>query len=127
MRLTNAYQNVYFDTSPDGVNWRRFDRGMEVSGYNQNVRGGFMMLRPGMPVKAVAWNPNAKPGGQPGGAQGQGAGQGGGNAGQAQQGQGGPLPGLQVVLGDRLQAPHRDAARKDVVLVEVLEAGESAG
>ncbi|RYE40326.1 MAG: xylan 1,4-beta-xylosidase, partial [Hyphomicrobiales bacterium] len=48
IRLTNAYQNVYFDTSADGVNWRRFDRGMEVSGYNQNVRGGFMMLRPGI-------------------------------------------------------------------------------
>ncbi|WP_295206789.1 family 43 glycosylhydrolase [uncultured Brevundimonas sp.] len=48
IRLTNAYQNVYFDTSGDGVTWRRFDRGMEVSGYNQNVRGGFMMLRPGI-------------------------------------------------------------------------------
>lgn len=48
LRLTNAFQNVYFDTSSDGVNWKRFDRGMEVSGYNQNVRGGFMMLRPGI-------------------------------------------------------------------------------
>ena len=48
IRLTNAYQNVYFDTSGDGVTWQRFDRGMEVSGYNQNVRGGFMMLRPGI-------------------------------------------------------------------------------
>ncbi|WP_294190842.1 efflux RND transporter periplasmic adaptor subunit [uncultured Sphingomonas sp.] len=46
------------------------------------VEGG-MMLRPGMPVKAVAWNPNAKPAGQPGGAQG--SGQGGGNAAQPQQ------------------------------------------
>lgn len=46
IRLTNAFQNVYFDTSADGVTWKRFDRGMEVSGYNQNVRGGFMMLRP---------------------------------------------------------------------------------
>ncbi|WP_294355071.1 efflux RND transporter periplasmic adaptor subunit [uncultured Sphingomonas sp.] len=46
------------------------------------VEGG-MMLRPGMPVKAVAWNPNAKPAGQPGGAQG--SGQGGGNAAQSQQ------------------------------------------
>ncbi|NTS65523.1 efflux RND transporter periplasmic adaptor subunit [Sphingomonas sp. HHU CXW] len=45
------------------------------------VEGG-LMLRPGMPVKAVAWNPNAKPGGAgaPQGAQ-QG---GGGNAGQPQ-------------------------------------------
>ncbi|PZO07192.1 MAG: xylan 1,4-beta-xylosidase [Alphaproteobacteria bacterium] len=46
LRLTNAFQNVFFDTSSDGVTWKRFDRGMEVSGYNQNVRGGFMMLRP---------------------------------------------------------------------------------
>lgn len=46
MRLTNAYNVVRIDTSPDGVNWRRFDRHMEVSGYNQNVRNGFMMLRP---------------------------------------------------------------------------------
>ncbi|WP_375272546.1 efflux RND transporter periplasmic adaptor subunit [Sphingomonas sp.] len=49
------------------------------------VEGG-MMLRPGMPVKAVAWNPNAKPGAQPGAPQGQGAPQdGGGGAGQPQQ------------------------------------------
>ncbi len=49
------------------------------------VEGG-MMLRPGMPVKAVAWNPNAKPAaGQQAGAP-QGAQQGGGgNAGQSQQ------------------------------------------
>jgi xylan 1,4-beta-xylosidase len=46
LRLTNAYNVVRIDTSPDGVNWRRFDRHMEVSGYNQNVRNGFMMLRP---------------------------------------------------------------------------------
>ncbi len=46
MRLTNAYNVVRIDTSPDGVTWRRFDRHMEVSGYNQNVRNGFMMLRP---------------------------------------------------------------------------------
>lgn len=48
MRLTNAYNVVYFDTSTDGVNWKRFDRQMEVSGYHHNVRGGFMMLRPGL-------------------------------------------------------------------------------
>ncbi|SEL75559.1 membrane fusion protein, multidrug efflux system [Sphingomonas palmae] len=52
------------------------------SGEKVIVEGG-MMLRPGMPVKAVAWNPNAKSAGQPSGAQG--SGQGGGNAGQPQQ------------------------------------------
>ena len=48
LRLTNAYNVVYFHTSSDGKTWRRFDRQMEVSGYNHNVRGGFMMLRPGL-------------------------------------------------------------------------------
>ena len=31
-----------------GKTWHRFDRGMEVSGYHHNVRGGFLMLRPGL-------------------------------------------------------------------------------
>jgi len=48
MRLTNAYNVVRIDTSADGKTWRRFDRHMEVSGYNQNVRNGFMMLRPAL-------------------------------------------------------------------------------
>jgi xylan 1,4-beta-xylosidase len=48
MRLTNDNHIVTFHTSPDGVTWTKFDRQMEVSGYHQNVRGGFMMLRPGI-------------------------------------------------------------------------------
>jgi hypothetical protein len=28
-----------------GKTWKRFDRGMEVSGYHHNVRGGFLMLK----------------------------------------------------------------------------------
>jgi len=48
LRLTNAYNIVHFDTSDDGLTWKRFDRQMEVSGYNHNVSGGFMMLRPGL-------------------------------------------------------------------------------
>lgn len=32
----------------DGATWTRFDRRMEVSGYHHNVRGGFLMLRPGL-------------------------------------------------------------------------------
>ena len=40
---------VTYDTSGDGgKTWQRFDRGMEVSGYHHNVRGGFLMLRPGL-------------------------------------------------------------------------------
>lgn len=46
MRLRNFENIVSFFTSSDGKNWKRFDRGMEVSGYNHNVRGGFMMLKP---------------------------------------------------------------------------------
>ena len=49
IRLTNRNHVVTFDTSGDGgKTWHRFDRGMEVSGYHQNVRGGFLMLRPGL-------------------------------------------------------------------------------
>lgn len=49
MRVTNRRHIVTFDTSGDGgTTWHRFDRGMEVSGYHHNVRGGFLMLRPGL-------------------------------------------------------------------------------
>ncbi|MDP1028581.1 efflux RND transporter periplasmic adaptor subunit [Sphingomonas sp. KR1UV-12] len=54
-----------------GDNWLVTD-GLKA-GDKVIVEGG-MMLRPGMPVKAVAWNPNAaqqQPGQQPGGAGGQ--------------------------------------------------------
>lgn len=49
LRVTNDAHIVTFDTSGDGgESWTRFDRGMEVSGYHHNVRGGFLMLRPGL-------------------------------------------------------------------------------
>ncbi|MFD0947724.1 family 43 glycosylhydrolase [Sphingomonas canadensis] len=49
MRVTNDRHIVSFHTSGDGgASWRKFDRGMEVSGYHHNVRGGFLMLRPGL-------------------------------------------------------------------------------
>lgn len=49
MRVTNDRHIVTYDTSGDGgKTWARFDRGMEVSGYHHNVRGGFLMLRPGL-------------------------------------------------------------------------------
>jgi beta-xylosidase len=49
MRVTNNRHIVSFHTSGDGgKTWKRFDRGMEVSGYHHNVRGGFLMLRPGL-------------------------------------------------------------------------------
>ncbi len=49
MRVRNEAHIVSFHTSRDnGKTWHRFDRGMEVSGYHHNVRGGFLMLRPGL-------------------------------------------------------------------------------
>lgn len=49
MRLRNNRHIVAFHTSGDGgKTWKRFDRGMEVSGYHHNVRGGFLMLKPGI-------------------------------------------------------------------------------
>ena len=49
MRVTNDAHIVTYETSGDGGrSWRRFDRGMEVSGYHHNVRGGFLMLHPGL-------------------------------------------------------------------------------
>jgi len=49
MRITNRRHIVAIHTSGDGgASWQRFDRGMEVSGYHHNVRGGFLMLRPGL-------------------------------------------------------------------------------
>jgi len=49
MRLRNTRHIVSFHTSGDGgATWKRFDRGMEVSGYHHNVRGGFLMLKPGL-------------------------------------------------------------------------------
>ncbi len=49
IRITNTRHIVAIHTSADaGRTWQRFDRGMEVSGYHHNVRGGFLMLRPGL-------------------------------------------------------------------------------
>ncbi|WP_066798908.1 family 43 glycosylhydrolase [Sphingomonas soli] len=49
MRVTNNRHIVSYHSSGDnGATWQRFDRGMEVSGYHHNVRGGFLMLRPGL-------------------------------------------------------------------------------
>lgn len=49
MRVTNDAHIVTYETSGDnGQSRRRFDRGMEVSGNHHNVRGGLLMLRPGL-------------------------------------------------------------------------------
>ena len=48
LRLRNDRHIVQMHTSGDGRDWTLFDRGMEVSGYHHNVRGGFLMLKPGL-------------------------------------------------------------------------------
>jgi beta-xylosidase len=49
IRIANKRHIIAIHTSGDGgKTWHRFDRGMEVSGYHHNVRGGFLMLRPGL-------------------------------------------------------------------------------
>ena len=48
LRLTNAFNIVTLHSSGDGVTWNKLDRQMEVTGYNHNVRNGFMMLRPAL-------------------------------------------------------------------------------
>ncbi|MBC2667533.1 family 43 glycosylhydrolase [Novosphingobium piscinae] len=49
LRITNRRHIVAIHTSgDDGRTWQRFDRGMEVSGYHHNVRGGFLSLKPGL-------------------------------------------------------------------------------
>ncbi|CAN5418817.1 family 43 glycosylhydrolase [soil metagenome] len=48
IRMRNDRHIVTFHHSGDGQTWTKFDRQMEVSGYHHNVRGGFMMLRPGI-------------------------------------------------------------------------------
>ncbi|RVU06271.1 xylan 1,4-beta-xylosidase [Novosphingobium umbonatum] len=49
LRITNRRHIVAIHISGDGgQTWKRFDRGMEVSGYHHNVRGGFLALKPGL-------------------------------------------------------------------------------
>ena len=49
MKVTNTHHIIAYHLSGDGGRtWQRFDRGMEASGYHHNVRGGFLMLRPGL-------------------------------------------------------------------------------
>ncbi|WOI54668.1 family 43 glycosylhydrolase [Parvularcula sp. LCG005] len=47
MKVVNDRHIVSFFMSADGKSWDRFDRGMEVSGYHHNTRGGFLALKPG--------------------------------------------------------------------------------
>lgn len=48
VRIRNDRHIVSMFTSKDRVTWTRFGRGMEVSGYHHNVRGGFLALKPGL-------------------------------------------------------------------------------
>jgi xylan 1,4-beta-xylosidase len=48
LKVINRAQVVTFFHSPDGVNWTQHPWQMEVSGYHQNVFGGFLSLRLGL-------------------------------------------------------------------------------
>ena len=48
VRLRNNHQIVTTWYSPDGEHWRKHWMQFEVSGYNHNVAGGFLSLRPAL-------------------------------------------------------------------------------
>jgi beta-xylosidase len=48
LRIRNRRHIVSIHISPDGKTWKRGPRGYEVSGYHQNVRGGFLSLKPAL-------------------------------------------------------------------------------
>ena len=48
LRLLNDENEVSFYFSKDGKNWTRVDRSFEVTGFNHNVFGEFLSLRPGL-------------------------------------------------------------------------------
>lgn len=50
IRMRNNHNIVSFYTSPDGQTWTKYGVEMEVSGYNHNVGGGFLSLKPGIYV-----------------------------------------------------------------------------
>jgi xylan 1,4-beta-xylosidase len=48
MRIRNDRHIVTMHHSLDGRTWRKFDRGMELSGYHHNVAYEFLSLRPAL-------------------------------------------------------------------------------
>jgi beta-xylosidase len=48
LRVRNRRHVMSIHISADGKTWKRGPRGYEVSGYHQNVRGGFMSLKPAL-------------------------------------------------------------------------------
>lgn len=50
IRMRNNRNIVSFYTSNDGQTWTKYGVEMEVSGYNHNVGGGFLALKPGIYV-----------------------------------------------------------------------------
>jgi xylan 1,4-beta-xylosidase len=48
IRIRNDRHIVTMHYSVDGRTWRRYDRGMEVSGYHHNVAYEFLSLRPAL-------------------------------------------------------------------------------
>lgn len=48
IRLTNDRHILTMHYSTDGTTWRKYDRGMELSGYHHNVAYEFLSLRPAL-------------------------------------------------------------------------------
>ncbi|MBI3367881.1 MAG: family 43 glycosylhydrolase [Burkholderiales bacterium] len=48
LRLRNDHHVLSLHVAAPGQAWQRFDRGMEVSAYHHEVRGGFASLRPAL-------------------------------------------------------------------------------
>lgn len=48
IRIRNDRHIVTMHYSTDGLTWRKYDRGMEVSGYHHNVAYEFLSLRPAL-------------------------------------------------------------------------------
>lgn len=48
LKLVNKANEIFLYYSTDGNQWRRLDKSLEVSGFNQNVFSGFVSLRPGL-------------------------------------------------------------------------------
>ena len=53
LRLRNDRNILTMFYSPDGRSWRRFDRGIDVSGYHHNVAYDFLSLRPALYASGI--------------------------------------------------------------------------
>ncbi|MFB6318724.1 family 43 glycosylhydrolase [Saccharicrinis sp. FJH54] len=48
LKILNDENEISFYYSDNGTNWRKLERSIDATGFNHNVFGGFMSLRPGI-------------------------------------------------------------------------------